>query len=63
MKCPKCGEELKKAMVNGKLCLVCESCINEQNGLLNLEKCDHCNKWYYKRQTKICECRQLTYKV
>jgi uncharacterized protein (UPF0212 family) len=42
-RCPKCGEELKKAMINGRLCLVCESCINEQNGIINLKKCDHCN--------------------
>jgi hypothetical protein len=55
IKCPECGDEAVQALVNGRPAMVCESCIN---GVMTLTQCQYCNEYRYKRQQKVCGCRE-----
>jgi hypothetical protein len=59
-KCPKCGNELLNAIINGQSAIICENCLLKQGQALNIEmkKCEICDHWYHSQQT-ICECRKL----
>lgn len=60
--CPKCGRPLRKTLHNGKYIIVCDACkiafdITE-NLDISLEKCDICNKYFYKRNSHDVCCIQ-----
>lgn len=59
MKCPKCNEDLQFVNINGRRGWACVSCIELDNNIISMEKCEKCNKFYFKLTNRICDCRQI----